>query len=30
MSSAAVDDYLKTIYNHTEWQTEQITPSHCT
>ncbi|HCU79339.1 MAG TPA: transcriptional regulator, partial [Microbacterium sp.] len=27
MSSAAVDDYLKTIYNHTEWQTEQITPS---
>ncbi|WP_292728342.1 metal-dependent transcriptional regulator [Microbacterium sp. UBA837] len=27
MSSAAVDDYLKTIYNHTEWQTERITPS---
>lgn len=27
MSSPAVDDYLKTIYNHTEWQTERITPS---
>ena len=26
-SSAAVDDYLKTIYHHTEWQTERITPS---
>lgn len=27
MSSPAVDDYLKTIYHHTEWQTERITPS---
>ncbi|MBD3751106.1 MAG: metal-dependent transcriptional regulator [Micrococcales bacterium] len=27
MSSAAIDDYLKTIYHHTEWQTERITPS---
>jgi len=26
-SSAAVDDYLKTIYHHTEWQNERITPS---
>jgi DtxR family Mn-dependent transcriptional regulator len=25
--SAAVDDYLKTIYHHTEWQDERITPS---
>ena len=25
--SAAIDDYLKTIYHHTEWQTEHITPS---
>ncbi|WP_214467763.1 metal-dependent transcriptional regulator [Microbacterium flavescens] len=28
MASPAVDDYLKTIYHHTEWQTERITPSH--
>ncbi|WP_344780281.1 metal-dependent transcriptional regulator [Microbacterium kribbense] len=27
MASPAVDDYLKTIYHHTEWQDEQITPS---
>ena len=27
MPSPAVDDYLKTIYHHTEWQTERITPS---
>jgi len=27
MPSPAVDDYLKTIYHHTEWQDEQITPS---
>ncbi|WEK12920.1 MAG: metal-dependent transcriptional regulator [Candidatus Microbacterium phytovorans] len=27
MPSAAVDDYLKTIYHHTEWQTAHITPS---
>ena len=26
-SSAAVDDYLKTIYHHTEWQDDRITPS---
>jgi len=26
-SSAAVDDYLKTIYHHTEWQADRITPS---
>ena len=26
-SSPAVDDYLKTIYHHTEWQAERITPS---
>jgi len=25
--SPAVDDYLKTIYHHTEWQAERITPS---
>ncbi len=27
MPSPAVDDYLKTIYHHTEWQDEPITPS---
>ncbi len=27
MPSAAVDDYLKTIYHHTEWQSAPITPS---
>lgn len=27
MPSPAVDDYLKTIYAHTEWQDERITPS---
>ncbi|KAA9150482.1 metal-dependent transcriptional regulator [Microbacterium lushaniae] len=27
MASPAVDDYLKTIYHHTEWQDQQITPS---
>ncbi|WP_137846454.1 metal-dependent transcriptional regulator [Microbacterium sp. 2FI] len=27
MASPAVDDYLKTIYHHTEWQTARITPS---
>ncbi|WP_434969436.1 metal-dependent transcriptional regulator [Microbacterium sp. bgisy207] len=27
MPSAAIDDYLKTIYHHTEWQTERISPS---
>ena len=27
MPSPAVDDYLKTIYHHTEWQAERITPS---
>jgi DtxR family Mn-dependent transcriptional regulator len=27
VASPAVDDYLKTIYHHTEWQTERITPS---
>ena len=26
-SSAVVDDYLKTIYHHTEWQSDRITPS---
>ena len=26
-ASAAIDDYLKTIYHHTEWQEERITPS---
>jgi len=25
--SAAIDDYLKTIYHHTEWQAVRITPS---
>ncbi len=27
MPSPAVDDYLKTIYHHTEWQNDRITPS---
>jgi DtxR family Mn-dependent transcriptional regulator len=27
VASPAVDDYLKTIYHHTEWQTARITPS---
>lgn len=27
MPSAAIDDYVKTIYHHTEWQTAPITPS---
>jgi DtxR family transcriptional regulator, Mn-dependent transcriptional regulator len=27
VSSPAVDDYLKTIYHHTEWQADRITPS---
>lgn len=27
MATPAVDDYLKTIYHHTEWQDERITPS---
>jgi DtxR family Mn-dependent transcriptional regulator len=27
VASPAVDDYLKTIYHHTEWQDERITPS---
>ncbi|MEZ3161555.1 metal-dependent transcriptional regulator [Microbacterium sp. BWT-B31] len=27
MASPAVDDYLKTIYHHTEWQSARITPS---
>ena len=27
MASPAVDDYLKTIYHHTEWQSDRITPS---
>lgn len=27
MASPAVDDYLKTIYHHTEWQDQRITPS---
>ena len=27
MASPAVDDYLKTIYHHTEWQDERMTPS---
>ncbi|MFT4213446.1 MAG: metal-dependent transcriptional regulator [Microbacterium sp.] len=26
-SSVAIDDYLKTIYHHTEWQDDPITPS---
>lgn len=27
MASPAADDYLKTVYSHTEWQTAPITPS---
>ena len=27
MPSPAIDDYLKTIYHHTEWQADRITPS---
>ena len=27
MPSATIDDYLKTIYHHTEWQDDAITPS---
>ena len=27
MPSPAADDYLKTIYHHTEWQSDSITPS---
>tara|TARA_B100000408_G_scaffold42288_1_gene32335 strand:- start:3086 stop:3718 length:633 start_codon:yes stop_codon:yes gene_type:complete len=27
VASPAVDDYLKTIYHHTEWQDERMTPS---
>ena len=27
MPSPAIDDYLKTVYQHTEWQPERITPS---
>lgn len=27
VTSAAIDDYLKTVYHHTEWQTVAITPS---
>jgi DtxR family Mn-dependent transcriptional regulator len=27
VASPAVDDYLKTIYHHTEWRTDRITPS---
>jgi len=27
VASPAIDDYLKTIYHHTEWQGERITPS---
>ncbi len=27
MPASTVDDYLKTIYHHTEWQTDRITPS---
>ncbi|GAA3026687.1 DtxR family Mn-dependent transcriptional regulator [Microbacterium dextranolyticum] len=27
IQSSAVDDYLKTIYHHTEWQTAPVTPS---
>jgi DtxR family Mn-dependent transcriptional regulator len=30
MASPAVDDYLKTIYHHTEWQEARITPSQLT
>jgi DtxR family Mn-dependent transcriptional regulator len=26
-SSVAIDDYLKTIYHHTEWQSDPMTPS---
>ena len=26
-TSIAIDDYLKVIYSHTEWQAEPITPS---
>jgi len=26
-TSVAIDDYLKTIYHHTEWQSDPITPS---
>ncbi len=26
-TSVAIDDYLKTIYHHTEWQDDRITPS---
>ncbi|PZU46651.1 MAG: transcriptional regulator [Microbacterium sp.] len=26
-STVAIDDYLKTIYHHTEWQSDAITPS---
>ena len=25
--STAIDDYLKTIYHHTEWQNDPMTPS---
>ena len=25
--STAIDDYLKTIYHHTEWQSDPVTPS---
>lgn len=28
MASTAIDDYLKTIYHHTEWQDDRITPSN--
>jgi DtxR family Mn-dependent transcriptional regulator len=27
VASPAIDDYLKTIYHHTEWQDDRITPS---
>ena len=27
MASPAADDYLKTVYSHTEWQSDPITPS---
>ena len=27
MASPAFDDYLKTVYSHTEWQDAPITPS---
>ena len=26
-SPSTIDDYLKTIYHHTEWQTQPVTPS---